>query len=55
MCQSEALMALRLRKGGQPLGEIQRQIDFSYGRQYPYVDPSVALKRYRATRLYDNR
>jgi hypothetical protein len=55
MCQSEALMAFRLRKGGQPLGEVQRQIDISYARQYPYVDPSPALKRYRATRLYDNR
>jgi hypothetical protein len=52
LCQEEALMALRLRKGGQPIGEIQRQIDFSYDRQYRFSDPSPALKRYKATRQY---
>jgi hypothetical protein len=52
ICQEEALMALRMSKNGDKIADIQKAIDEEYSSRYPYQQPSPALKKYLATRLW---
>lgn len=48
ICQDEAIIALDLKKKGKSLSEIQKAIDDAFQKQYPFEEPSPALKKYRA-------
>jgi hypothetical protein len=53
ICQEEASLALRLHRDGVSMEEIQRRVDEGYQDRYPFEKPTPALKRYRATRLWN--
>lgn len=51
ICQEEALVALQMKKEGKSLAEIQKVIDQSYEKQYPF-DATEILLKYRRERLW---
>ncbi|MBX9939313.1 MAG: PCYCGC domain-containing protein [Candidatus Obscuribacterales bacterium] len=51
ICQEEALVALQMKKDGKSLAEIQKVIDQSYEKQYPF-DATEILLKYRRERLW---
>ncbi|MBS1989237.1 MAG: hypothetical protein JSS83_01900 [Cyanobacteria bacterium SZAS LIN-3] len=52
ICQEEALVALKMKKQGKGLAEIQKAVDLAYRREYPFDDKSPAYKKYMADRLW---
>jgi hypothetical protein len=50
ICRAEVFLALGMKKQGKTLSEIQSAIDEKYASEYPFTDPSPALKAYRAKR-----
>lgn len=52
ICQEEALQALRQYRNGDSLAVIQQSIDEGYSSKYPFKDPTPALKKYLASRLW---
>jgi hypothetical protein len=52
ICTGEALMALKLKKQGKSMAEIQRAVDAKFESEYPFDNPSKTLQQYRAHRLY---
>lgn len=52
ICQEEALQALRQYRNGDSLATIQQSIDENYSSKYPFKEPTPALKKYLATRLW---
>lgn len=52
ICQEAAILALKMKRNDKPLGEIQKAVDLKWEKEYPFMEPSPALKKYRATRLW---
>lgn len=52
ICQEEAVLALRMKRNGSSIAEIQKKIDQEYAGKYPFSEESPALKKYKATRLW---
>lgn len=52
ICQEEATLALRLHRDGVAMAEIQKQVDEGYQNRYPFQQPSPALRKYIASRLW---
>ncbi|HEY9773692.1 MAG TPA: CYCXC family (seleno)protein [Planktothrix sp.] len=52
ICTGEAVTALALKREHKTLAQIQQAIDKQYAKEYPYEQPSKALRDYRAHRLY---
>lgn len=51
ICQEEAVIALKMKKEGKSLGEIQKAIDAKYEKMNPF-DPTDKLKHYWSIRSY---
>lgn len=48
-CRAEVLDALRLKKEGKTIAQIQKYVDAKYEKEYPFQErPSEALQKYRA-------
>jgi hypothetical protein len=47
ICQEEAIVASQLASRACSLKEIQAKIESSFGKKYPFKQPSAALKKYR--------
>jgi hypothetical protein len=52
ICQEEAVLALKLKKDGLPIAEIQKAIDEKYSSEYPFQEETAAYKQYKAVRIY---
>lgn len=53
ICQEAAIMALKMKRKGETLSNIQKAVDLRWGKIYPfYEQPSANIKRYWATRLW---
>ena len=46
ICQQEAFIALKMKREGKPLGEIQKAVDIAFEKQYPFDEISPALQKY---------
>lgn len=51
ICQEEALIALKMKREGKSLAEIQKAIDLQYEKQNPFA-PTDKLLRYQKERLW---
>lgn len=51
ICQEEAVIALKMKKEGKSLGEIQKAIDAKFEKMNPF-DPTDKLKKYWSIRSY---
>lgn len=52
ICQEAAILALKMKRDEKPIAEIQKAVDQKWEKEYPFMEPSPALKKYRATRLW---
>jgi len=52
ICQEEALVALKMKKQGKGLAEIQKTVDLAYRKEYPFDEKSPAYKKYLADKLW---
>lgn len=52
ICQEAAILALKMKRDEKPLADIQKAVDQKWEKEYPFMEPSPALKKYRATRLW---
>ena len=51
ICQEEALIALKMKREGKSLAEIQKAVDLQYEKQNPFA-PTDKLLRYQKERLW---
>lgn len=52
ICQEEALIALKMKREGKNIKQIQQAIDVIFEKEYPFDEPSATIKKYRANRLW---
>ncbi len=52
ICQEEALIALKMKREGKTMKQIQQAIDVIFEKEYPFDEPSETIKKYRANRLW---
>lgn len=52
ICQEEAMLALRMTRNDEPIGNIQKAIDQQYSNMYPFKQDSPALKHYKSVRKW---
>lgn len=53
ICQEEALIALKMKREGKTIEQIQQKIDLMFEKEYPFNDePSAIIKKYRENRLW---
>lgn len=52
ICQEAAILALKMKRNDKPLADIQKAVDQKWEKEYPFMEPSPALKKYRASRLW---
>ncbi len=52
ICQEEALIALKMKREGKTMKQIQQAIDVIFEKEYPFDEPSATIKKYRANRLW---
>ena len=50
ICRDEALLAVKLKKDGMPLRDIQKHVDDQFAIRYPYREKTEFLKQYEASR-----
>jgi hypothetical protein len=52
ICQEEALIALKMKRDGKSLAEIQQAVDKAFEKQYPFDEVSAKFQKYKDSRLY---
>jgi hypothetical protein len=52
ICQEEALIALKMKRDGKSIEQIQEKIDLMFEKEYPFDEPSPVIQKYRANRLW---
>lgn len=52
ICQQEALVALKMKREGKTLAEIQQAVDQQFEKQYPFDQVSAKFQKYKDSRLY---
>ncbi len=52
ICQEEALIALKMKREGKTMKQIQQAIDIMFEKEYPFDDPSAVIQKYRKNRLW---
>jgi len=52
ICQEEALIALKMKRDGKNMKQIQQSIDTIFEKEYPFDEPTATIKNYRANRLW---
>lgn len=52
ICQEEALIALKMKREGKTMKQIQQAIDIMFEKEYPFDEPSAVIQKYRKNRLW---
>ncbi|CAN5553215.1 hypothetical protein BH11CYA1_BH11CYA1_08310 [soil metagenome] len=52
ICQEEALIALKMKREGKTIKQIQQAIDIMFEKEYPFDEPSAVIQKYRKNRLW---
>ncbi|MGL1102582.1 PCYCGC motif-containing (lipo)protein, partial [Vibrio parahaemolyticus] len=52
ICQKEVLLALAMNQKGASVADIQKKIDMTFEKEYPFKEPSPRLVKYRKVRLW---
>ena len=52
ICQEEALIALKMKREGKSMKQIQQAIDVMFEKEYPFDEPTAVIQKYRKNRLW---
>lgn len=52
ICQEEALIALKMKREGKSMKQIQQAIDIMFEKEYPFDEPTAVIQKYRKNRLW---
>jgi hypothetical protein len=47
ICQEEALIALKMKREGKSMKQIQQAIDIMFEKEYPFDEPTAVIQKYR--------
>ena len=52
ICQEEAILALKMRKDGASMADIQKAVDEKYAHDYPFEQDTPNYRHYKDSRIY---
>ena len=52
ICQEEAHIALKMKREGKSMKQIQQAIDIMFEKEYPFDEPTAVIQKYRKNRLW---